>query len=111
MLKRLTIIALLGAFSQNSAAVGSGDFNVLRVEVTDTFFTVYSASGAVTNDNCQDGTKVVFWRSDYPSGYDSMLSTALAAHMGGKKISMWFSGCKAGPWGSTLPKAESIVIK
>lgn len=92
------------------SAVVSGEFNILRVEVTDTFFTVYTASGPITNDNCEDGYKVVFWRTDYPNGYDSMLSVALAAHMGNKKVSMWLDGCKMGPWGKTLPKAGSVVI-
>lgn len=92
------------------SAVNSGNISIDRVEVTDAFFTIYSASGPVVNDNCEDSGKVVFWRADYPNGYDSLLSVALSAHMSDKKISMWLDGCKSGPWGKTLPKAGSIVV-
>lgn len=112
-MKLLNKVAAIGMFTFAPAcfsAVGSGEFNILRVEVTDAFFTVYSASGPIASDNCEDRSKVVFWRADYPNGYDSMLSVALAAHMGNKKVSMWLDGCKAGPWKQTLPKAESIVL-
>lgn len=110
LVRRIFAIGMFVFASASYSAVGSGEFNVLRVEVTNTFFTVYSGSGPITNDNCEDGNKVVFWRADYPDGYNSMLSVALAAHMGNKKVSMWLDGCKAGPWGKTLPKAESIVV-
>ena len=105
LFKRVIAVGIFAFAPISVSAVGSGEFNILKVEVTDTFFTVYSRSGPVTNDNCEDGTKVVFWRADYPNGYDSMLSVALAAHMGNKKVTMWLNGCKSGPWGKTLPKS------
>ncbi|BFM10152.1 hypothetical protein R50072_03050 [Simiduia litorea] len=92
------------------AAVGSGDFSILKVEATDTFFTLYPTSGSVQNDGCEDGSKVVFWRTDFPTGYDSALSIALAAHMGNRKVSMWLDSCKVGPWGKRLPIPRSIVV-
>lgn len=108
-LKLVLFLFFLGLCS-TAHAVGSGEFNILKVEVTETFFTVYSASGTVISDDCQDGSKIIFWRADYPKGYESMLSTALAAHMGKKKVSMWFNGCKMGAWNQMLPKPESIVV-
>lgn len=90
---------------------GSGTKSIDRVEVTDIFFTVYFSDGAAANDGCQQADRVVYWRADYPSGYGSMLVTALTAHSSGKKVTMWFDGCKTGPWGLTLPKAQSIVIR
>jgi hypothetical protein len=92
------------------AATGSGFIKIQSVEVSESFFTIYSASGDVANDNCEDASKIVFWRVDYPNGFDSMLSTALSAHLANKRISMWLDGCKAGPWGKKLPKASTIVI-
>lgn len=112
-MKLIKFIMIMGGFVFSSlcySAVGSGEFNILRVEVTESFFTVYSASGPINHDNCEDGNKVVFWRADYPNGYDSLLSTALAAHMSKTKVSMWLNGCKTGPWGKTLPKADSLVV-
>ena len=91
-------------------AASSGVRSILRVEVTDTFFTVYSANGDIGNEGCQDSAKVVFRRGDYPQGYDSMLSIALSAHLSNRHITMWLNGCKVGPWGKTLPKAGSIVV-
>ncbi|WP_345880987.1 hypothetical protein [Shewanella algae] len=110
LLNKITAVGMLAFAPACFSAVGSGEFNILKVEVTETFFTVYSASGAITNDTCEDGSKVVFWRTDYPNGYDSMLSVALAAHMSNRKVTMWLDGCKPGPWGKTLPKAGSIVV-
>ena len=107
---RIVFILLLTVAPLCFSAVGSGEFNILKVEVTDTFFTVYSASGSVMNDGCEDGSKIVFWRTDFPGGYDSMLSVALAAHMGNRKVSMWLDGCKVGPWGKRLPIPRSIVV-
>ena len=109
-LTRLILLPLLCVTTHVYSAVSSGEFNISSVEVTDTFFTVYSASGPVSSDNCEDNAKIVFWRDDYPNGYDSMLSSVLAAHMGDKKVSMWLNGCKSGPWGKTLPHAESVVV-
>lgn len=108
--KFLFSIAILGASFSSIAATGSGAKTIDSVEVTDAFFTVYFSDGAATSDNCQQSDKVVFWKTDYPNGYSSMLSTALTAFSAGKKVTMWFNGCKIGPWNQTLPKADSIVI-
>ncbi|UTW46443.1 hypothetical protein KFE80_06070 [bacterium SCSIO 12696] len=110
LLRNILAISMLAFTSVSFSSVGTGEFNILKVEVTDTFFTVYSASGAVANDGCEQADKMVFWRADYPNGYDSLLSVALAAHMGNKKITMWMDGCKLGPWGKALPKPGSIVV-
>lgn len=111
LIQTLIFVGLLAVASGSNAAVGSGDFGIAQVEVTDTFFTVYSSSGPIVHEKCQDANKVVFWRSDFPNGYETMLSTALAAYMGNKNVSMWLNGCKAGPWGLTLPKPITIVVK
>lgn len=102
----LLYVAALPAFS----ATSSGVMQIASVEVTEAFFTVYFANGPAKSDDCQQSDKVVFWRTDYPHGYSTMLSTALAAFSANKKVSMWLNSCKIGPWGPTLPKAESIVI-
>lgn len=107
--QKLVFICLMGFSLCSFAGVSSGQVNISYVEVTDSFFTLYFGKG-ITHENCQEGSKVVFWREDYPNGYDSMLSTALAAHMAQKKIHMWVHSCKLGPWGKTLPKAQSVVI-
>ena len=107
-------LLLVGTIAQSShvfAGVSSGSFSIARVGVTNSFFTVYSASGEVTHEGCDNGDKVVFLRTDYPDGYDSMLSVVLAAYMGNKRVFMWFNGCKTGPWGLTLPFASSIVVR
>lgn len=104
------LIVVLLLFSNISMGAGSGGKLISSVEVTDTFFTVYFYDARLISETCQEINKVVFWKSDYPNGYNSMLSVALASFASSKKVTMWFSGCKAGPWGATLPKAESIVI-
>ena len=109
---RKLIAAMVFSFmvSQSYAATNSGNVMISKIEVTDSFFTIYAAATPVVSDNCEDASKVVFWRTDYPNGYDSMLSVALAAHMANRKITMWLVGCKPGPWGKNLPKADSIVV-
>lgn len=92
------------------AAVDSGPRSVARVEVSEAFFTVYFADAGGPNDGCQQTDKVVFWRADFSGSYKEFLSVALVAAAGNKKVSMWFNGCKLGPWGATLPKPESIVV-
>ena len=104
------LFLLLILTSSRAHSAGSGEIDILRVEVTDRYFTVYSANENIGTEGCQDQGKVVFWRDDFTTGYDSMLSAGLAAHMVNKKITMWLNGCKAGPWGKTLPIAASIVI-
>ena len=105
------IVALLFLLSSLSFAGGSGSHKLLKVEVTETYFTIYSADGDFNKESCDVGNPIAFKRSDFPNGYDSMLSTALAAHASGKKIIMWFSGCQASPWSGTMPKPTSIVIE
>ena len=101
---------MLLLFSLNlNAAVNSGHQTITQFEVTNTFFTLYFGAN-IPNDGCEDRTKVVFWADDYPKGYASMLSTALAAYISGKQISMFLHNCKDGPWGSTLPFAQSINV-
>jgi len=92
-------------------ADASGKRKLLQVEVTDTFFTIYSAEGDFDKETCDIGNPIAFQRADFPSGYDSMLSIALSAHISGKQVEMWFSGCQASPWGGTMPKPTSIVLK
>ena len=109
-MKNIYALLLVAFLPFNIHAAGSGEKYILKVEVTDSFFTVYSENGAIGNEGCEDSAKVVFWREDFPNGYSSMLSVALSAHMAGKKVTMWLNGCKSGPWGKTLPKAGSIVV-
>ncbi len=108
MYKYIGLMLLIISLNLN-AAVNSGHQTITRFEVTDTFFTLYFG-GDISNDGCVDQTKVVFWAADYPVGYNSMLSAALAAYMSGKQISMFLHNCKVGPWGSTLPFAQTINI-
>ena len=93
-----------------SFAGNSGERQISRVEVTEDFFTVYAAS-PFEKETCDVGSPIAFKREDFPEGYKSMLSTALAAHMANKKITMWFNGCQESPWSGTMPKPTSIVIQ
>lgn len=104
------VAVILTVWSQASYSLNSGKFKIEKVEATDRFFTLYSASGPVNHDGCEDGEKIVFWRDDFPNGYQSILSLALAAHASNKEVSAWLAGCKNGPWGKTLPEPGSLVI-
>lgn len=95
-----------------AAAVGSGPKSIAKVEVTDIFFTIYFSDGAIPNTGCDQADKVVYWRSDFPNSYNSLLSTALTAFATGKKVEMWVAGCRAGPWAPSspsLPIPQSVV--
>jgi len=109
LVKEISLILLI--VPMIAIAGSSGDRKLLQVEVTDVFFTVYSVSTPFANEACDVGNPIAFRREDFPGGYDSMLSTALAAYMGGKKISMWFNGCQPSPWTGTMPQPTSIIIK
>lgn len=112
MKKHSLAIMALALLSPITALAGnySGLKTLRAVEVSDAWFTVHFADGNPVHPGCQQADKVVYWRSDFPNGYNTLLSTALAAYASGNKVSMWFGGCKAGPWGPTLPKAETLVI-
>ena len=105
------IIVILFFLPLTAFAGPSGKRQILQVEVTDVFFTVYSAGAEFNKESCDVGNPIAFKRADFPDGYDGMLSTALAAYMGGKEIEMWFVGCQQSPWSGTMPMPSSIVIK
>jgi hypothetical protein len=104
---RLVAGCLLFACANLAMAVGSGPKSIAKVETTDIFFTVYFSDGDIANTGCNQANKVVYWRSDFPK---SLLATALTAFATGKKVEMWVNGCKASPWGPTLPIPQSIVV-
>jgi len=101
-----------------SLAENSGDHNVLRVEVGDDGFNLYSSNTDFGAAACVGGgvstvnNAVSFKQADFPNGYSHMLSTALAAFMGGKKVSMWYVGCQTSPWGNgDMPMPATLVVK
>lgn len=109
-LARLVAGCLLFACTNLAMAVGSGPKSIAKVETTDIFFTVYFSDGDIANTGCNQANMVVYWRSDFPNSYSTMLATALTAFATGKKVEMWVEGCKASPWGPTLPIPQSIVV-
>jgi len=98
---------------------GSDDSKISRVEVTDAGFNIYAKEDQFSSAVCDDGDSstvnyaISFKQTDFPNGYSHMLSTALAAFMGDKNISMWYSGCQSSPWGvnQTMPKPVTLVVK
>ena len=117
IMKKLVVLflAILPALAQ---AESSGDHGLLRVEVGDTGFNIYASDGDFGSAACASGGAsninhaVSFRQSDFPNGYSHLLSTALAAHMGGKKVSMWYVGCQDSPWNNgKMPKPATLVVK
>ncbi|MCI5138302.1 MAG: hypothetical protein D3922_07775 [Candidatus Electrothrix sp. AR1] len=99
-------------------AEGSGQHTILRVEVEDSGFNIYTANGDFNPATCADQAvstvnKVISFKlSNFPYGYGHMLSTALAAHMGGRKISMWYAWCQESPCkNGQMPKPQTLVIQ
>lgn len=112
-MKYFTIILMLCLvlFSVNAfAAGGSGSRSVQHIQTSDIWFAVYPDTPFDNPDGCEDTSKVVFWTEDFPQGHSQLLSIAMSALMSDKLASMWFSGCKLGVWGKTLPKAHTIKI-
>jgi len=108
---RLFTLILLFFNSTQVFSGNSGTRTISRVEASDTFFTIYSSGTAFDNtEGCEDTTKVVFWAVDAPDGHKKMMSLAISAMMSGKQVSMWFNGCKMGPWNKTLPTPTTINI-
>ena len=112
------VAMLFGVLSFTAIAEGSGDHSILRVEVGENGFNIYSESGNFGSAACGNGSSsavnhaIAFKQSDFPNGYSHLLSTALAAYMGGKKISMWYVGCQDSPWNNgDMPKPSTLVIK
>lgn len=104
--------------SDAALAEGSGDHMIDRVEVGDDGFNLYAKGGDFGSAVCSGGAAstinyaISFNRANFPNGYSDMLSTTLAAHMGGKKMSMWYGGCQSSPWNNgQMPKALTIVVK
>lgn len=109
-LGRLFAGCVLFTCANFAMAVGSGPKSIAKVEATELFFTVYFADGEIANTGCNQANMVVYWRSDFPNSYSTLLATALTAFSTGKKIEMWVDGCKASVWGPTLPIPQSIVV-
>ena len=116
-MKKLAIL-LLVIFPALSQAEGSGDHRLLQVEVGDTGFNIYSSGGDFGSAACASGGTsnvnhaISFKQSDFPNGYSHLLSTALAAYMGGKQVSMWYVGCQDSPWNNgNMPKPSTLVVK
>ena len=105
------IIFLLILFPLAAISGASGVRHIEQTGVTDTYFAIYSADGEFNRDTCDSGSPVVFYKTDFPEGYASLLSAALSAQMGGKGVEMWFVGCQTSPWGGTMPKPNSLFIK
>jgi hypothetical protein len=103
------LFATLLALPMLAGAVSSNKVKIARVEVTDAFFTIYAVSGDFGKQTCDVGNPIAFRNEDFPN-HSQMLSTALAAHMSGKEVTMWFNGCQASPWSGTMPKPTSLVI-
>ena len=91
-------------------AVSSNKTKILRVEVTDVFFTIYAANGDFVKQTCDVGNPIAFRIEDFPNSHGQMLSTALTAFSTGKEVTMWFNGCQESPWSGTMPKPSSLVV-
>ena len=111
---------LASLFMLPFTAVANGSYPILidRIEVSDTGFNMYSSGGDFTAANCADGSKstvnsvISFRQTDYPNGYDNILSVALAAQASRKKVTMWYSACQPSPWNNgNMPKASTLVIR
>jgi hypothetical protein len=100
------------------SANGSATTKIDRVEVSDTGFNIYSSGSEFGASNCAGGDNstinsvISFARADFPNGYASLLSVAMAAHMGKKDVSMWYVGCQVSPWNDgNMPKPSTLVIR
>jgi len=110
--RKILVILFISIATPMLASAASSDVdNILKVEVSDAFFTIYSTDGDFGKQGCTVGNPIAFKVSDFPNSHDQMLSIALSAYVSGKKVSMWFSGCHDSPWSGTMPKATSIVIQ
>jgi len=115
---RYLVIAVLALLPSISFAEGSGNREILRVEVGDGGFNIYAVEGNFGSALCAGGeastvnNPISFKQQDFPNGYAHMLSTALSAYMAGKKVSMWYVGCQDSPWGNgRMPKPSTIVVR
>lgn len=111
-MKKILVVMLLAIVTPVLINAASSDIEkILKVEVTEDFFTIYSIDGDFGKQECTTGNPIAFRVSDFPNSHDKMLSIALSAYVSGKKVSMWFSGCQNSPWSGTMPKPTSIVIQ
>ena len=116
-MNKLAVI-FLAILPFTALAEGSGDHSILRVEVGDNGFNIYSSGGDFGPAACAGGSSstvnyaISFKQVDFPNGYPHLLSTALTAYMGGKTVSMWYAGCQQSPWNNgNMPKPVTLVIK
>lgn len=114
----LLLLLLLANLPFTALAEGSGDYSILKVEVGESGFNIYSSGGNFGSAACADGSPstvnhvISFKKVDFPNSYPHLLSVALAAYMGGKNVSMWYAGCQLSPWNNgNMPKPVTLVIK
>ena len=89
-MKYVSFFALLLTISQQSLAGNYQNATLDRIGTTDTGTTILWSStgwGDAANNSCSTGTGVLAFDSKTEGG-KSLLSVALAAYMGGKKVSV-----------------------
>lgn len=102
-------ITLLLVTQVSYANGGSGWRTIKNVKVEGSIATfIHPDTPYLNPDNCGNTTMAMIKFTD-PAKEDKM-AIALAAFMGGKKISSWFTGCETAPWGYTVPVIYNITI-
>lgn len=110
-MKKAILMLIIMCFAQQSFANGSsGTRGVKYIKVEDAFATfIYPDTPFLNPDNCGNTTMAMIKFSD--PAKDDKVALTLAAYMGGKKISAWFTGCASTPWGYTVPVMYNITIR
>ena len=109
MNKYIPLIVLL-TLSFNTYANGdSGWRNIVRVKIEGkSFISVHSETPWANPDGCGQSNLAIIPMTD--EAHHAKLSLALSAFMGGKKISLWLTGCQQTPWGYTAPVIYTMNI-
>lgn len=109
MIKIISLI-LLCIYSTSLYANGSSGWRTIKkVQVEGDSYIVIHPSVAWENpDFCGTANYAVIPLIDNAS--DKKLSVALSAYMSGKKLGLWFTGCKKTPWGDTAPIIYTLTI-
>ena len=108
----VVLTCLLAEVTMADEGTGSGWGRITEAYLTaDGTFLRISFSRAIENpDGCEGGEYYVR-ELDESAGSDRFVQAVLAAHLAGRNVEFWISGCsKSRWWGKTRPQVYDIYI-
>jgi len=109
IIKRIPLLLLCLSSTSLYANGSSGWRTIKQVQIEGASYVVIHPTTAWDNpDSCGTGAYAIIPLTDNTS--DKKLSVALTAYMSGKKLGLWFTGCKQTPWGVTAPIIYTLSV-